>query len=310
MADRGEIKLREANINSLIELYHKAYADIISTIETATDAGKINKIRTMAAIKSQLRDLGDDVDAWVKKEIPQYYLDGANMATQDLKALGVDLDGPRGMTVINRDAVASLVDDTSLAFAQGLTGIARNAQMVLSKALKQQLNFIIAEGKLTGETLKVVSANVKQRLLDEGLTAIKDRAGRDWTFDRYAEMLVRTKAVESRNAGMQNKMVQYGYDLVQVSDHNSSHKECHKWEGKILSITGQTPGFDTTTTAEMQGLLHPNCQHAYNVISPELAAKTKAYENPYLKLSPEERKIADLKFANRNRSAAVDSVEQ
>lgn len=281
MADHGEVKLRDLKIKNLIDSYEQAYKNIVETILNETSAGKIRKAKVMATIRVQLKELGVSVDQWAKSEIPQYYLDGANVAIQDLRDMGVDLSGPKGLVPINKEAIASLVDTTNLAFADGLTGIMRNARTVVNDALKMQLNFIIANGELTGESLRTVKIAIKQQLTDSGLTAIRDRAGRKWSFDRYAEMLVRTKAVEARNAGLGDKMLQNGYDLVQVSNHNSSHPACAEWEGKILSLTGNTKGYPTLNDAQDAGLFHPNCQHAINVIIPELASKTKAYDNPY-----------------------------
>lgn len=281
MADHGEVKLRDVKIQALIDTYHTAYKGIVETIVGATTAGKINKARTLATIRAQLQELGDDVGSWVSKEIPQYYLDGANIAIQDLKAVGADVTGPKGLAAINKESIGYLVDDTRNAFATSLTAISRSASNLLSDAVKQQLRFIIADGSLNGDALKTVTDSVVQALKDQGLSALVDKGGRSWSFDDYAEMLVRTKAVESRNAGLQDKMLQNGYDLVQVSDHNSDHPECAAWEGEILSISGNTPGYDTTDDAEAQGLMHPNCQHAYNVMDDKLASKTQAYDNPY-----------------------------
>lgn len=281
MADRGEVKLRVGKIDDLVAIYENAYKDVIATIMDATTAGKIQRARTMITIRKQLTELGVDVDKWIQKEIPQYYIDGANVALQDLRALGVDLSATKGIIPMDKVAIASFTDDTALAFAQGLTGIARNAEIILGDAFKQQLNFIIADGKLKGDALKTVAGNVERKLREQGLTAITDRAGRGWDFDRYAEMLVRTKAVEARNTGLANKMLQNGYDLVQVSDHGSTHPACAEWEGEILSVTGNTPGYPTVADAEASGLFHPNCQHAINVINEELASKTIAYDNPF-----------------------------
>lgn len=277
----GEIKIRDLRIQDLIKTYEQTYANIVKTIVDETEAGKIRKAKTLATIKAQLTDLGVDVNKWVSSEIPQYYLDGANQAIQQLKAAGVELSGPKGLVPINKEAIATLVDSTNQSFASGLTAIARNAQTVVNSAVKQQISFTIAEGKLTGEARKTVAAGVVKNLEDNGIAALTDRAGRDWSFDRYADMLVRTKAVEARNAGLTDKMLQNGYDLVQVSDHGSTHAECAAWEGQILSITGNTPGYPTTDEAEADGLLHPNCEHAYNTIDPDLAALTEAYDNPY-----------------------------
>lgn len=302
MADHGEVKLRDVNIQKLIDQYHETYRNIVTTITDASTAGKINKARTMATIRAQLTDLGDNLDLWVQKEIPQYYLDGANIAVQDLKDMGANVSGPKGLAPINKESIAFLVDDTRNAFATSLTAVSRSASNILSDAVKQQVTAVLADGQLTGSARKTITASITETLKDNGLSALVDKGGREWSFDDYAEMLVRTKAVESRNVGLQDKMLQNGYDLVQVSDHNSDHPACEKWEGEILSISGNTPGYETTADAEADGLMHPNCQHAYNVIQPKLAAKTEAYDNPYNDLGTDEKKAADQAFQNRNKA--------
>ncbi len=310
MADRGPVKIREGKIEDLLSIYHRVYARIVQEIITATEAGQIQRARVMARIDAELRSLGVDVDEWVKKEIPAYYLDGANVAVQDLRALGVDVSKTSNFAVINREAIKALTDEVALNFAQGLTAMSRNARIILTDGFRQQLNFIIAEGRLTGDTRRQISRNLKARIQEEGITSIKDRAGRSWTFDRYTEMLARTKAVEARNQGLVNRMLESGYDLVQVTRHNTDHEACRFWEGKILSLTGRTkPGTKlpgglvvagTVDLARSRGLFHPNCKHAINVLVPSLAEKTHAYDNPYNKLSPAEKAKADAQFRNRN----------
>lgn len=299
MADHGEVKLRDVKIQALIDTYHQSYENIIKTIGDDAQAGKIYKARTLATIRAQLQDLGDSVDEWVKKEIPQYYLDGANVALQDLKHIGADISGPKGLAAVNKDAITVLIDETRNAFADSITAIARSAQGFVSDAVKQQIRAVLADGTLTGQARKDIAKNVVSAMEDNGLSALVDAGGRQWQFERYADMLVRTKAVEARNAGLQDKMLQNGYDLVQVSDHGATDV-CADWEGEILSITGNTDGYKTTDEAEADGLMHPNCRHAYNVIQPELAATTEAYDNPYNNLSAEDQQAADAAFRNRN----------
>lgn len=279
--NRTPVKIREGQIDILIQLYQSAYSNIVKDIINSTEAGKIQRARVMSRINHELEALGVDVNAWVAREIPQYYLDGANVAVQDLRALGIDVSKTSQMAVINREAIKALTDEVALSFAQGITGVSRNARAILNDAIKSQLNFIIAEGKLTGETRKAISAVVSQKLQDNGLTALVDKRGRNWTFDNYARMLVRTKAVEARNQGLTNRMLELGYDLVEVTNHGSDHPACARWEGEILSLTGQTDGYPTLAEAEADGLFHPNCEHAINPINRELAAKTNAYENPF-----------------------------
>ncbi len=283
MADRGEVKIREGRVDDLIVIYQQAYKQVVETIVDATDAGKIRKAQTLSVIRRQLTELGVDVDKWVRAELPKYYLDGATVVVEDLRQMGVDVSKTTGFAVVNREAIKALTDETALAFAEGITGIGRNASAVLSVALKQQLNSIIAQGKLTGETRKVISNGVKETLKENGLGVLIDKGGRKWDFDVYSRMLVRTKAVEARNQGLANRMLASGYDLVQVTRHGTEHPACQVWEGKILSLTGNTPGYPTLAEAKQGGLFHPNCKHAINAINPDLARKTHAYDNPYLR---------------------------
>lgn len=279
MADRGPVKIRQGRVDDLIALYKASYKKVVAEIEGATEAGQIQRARVMARINAELSRLGVDVDKWVKQEIPQYYLDGANAAVQDLRKLGIDTSRAAGSAVINRDAIQALTDDVSLSFAEGIRGVGRNAQRLLNDTLKRQLNFIYAEGRLTGETRKMISESVSKKLSEEGLAALVDAGGKSWTLETYSEMLVRTKGTEARNQGLANRMLQSGQDLVQVSDHNSDHPACEEWEGEILSLTGKTDGYATLDDATEAGLFHPNCEHAINVIELELAEKTEAY-NP------------------------------
>lgn len=281
MAYTGPVKIRDGQIEQLITLYKQTYAKLVQEITTATDSGKISKARVMARISQELEALGIEVDKWARREIPQYYLDGANLAQQDLRALGVDISKSKNFAVINQEAIKALTDDVALAFANSINAIYRNSSQLLSTAIKQQLNFTIAQGKLTGEARETISNNIKQVIQDNGITALTDKSGREWSFDTYARMLARTKAAEARNQGLTNRMLSSGYDLVQVSNHGTDHPACAAWEGRILSLTGKTPGFPTLAEASAAGLFHPNCEHAINVIVPELASKTIAYDNPY-----------------------------
>lgn len=290
MADRGPVKLREPGIQALIDLYFQVYTKITKEIITASAAGQIQRARLMVRINHELERLGVDVDKWIKTEIPKYYNDGAAIALQDLRKLGVDLTTSTSAP-INVRAIAALVDETRYAAFQAITGISKNVSNIVSQTQRQQLTMTIAEGKLTAETRKMISKALVQQIEDTGIGSLVDKSGREWSFDRYSNMLVRTKAVEARNEGLVNRMVQYGYDLVQISNHSTEHPACRKYEGKILSITGNTPTgtklaggytvFGSLAQAKADGLFHPHCKHAANVISPELAARTKAYENPF-----------------------------
>ena len=134
----------------------------------------------------------------------------------------------------------------------------------------------MAEGFIGGKALREVRQTIKGVLQEQGLDSLVDKGGRSWSLDRYSEMLFRTKAVETRNRGLANRMAENDYDLVQVSSHGAPDV-CGPWESKILSVTGNTPGYPTVADAEAGGLFHPNCKHAINVLIPSLSKLTRAY---------------------------------
>lgn len=276
----GEVKLNSARLKELARFYGTAIKQIEGEFRGATDFGLARRKAILANVRGALIQLKTQMDDWASVEIPSYYRDGINDAIKGLDKIGIAA-GTDQFTLVDRMAVQALVSDVQEGFAVSLEGVLRSSKRVLSVAEKEEIKQTLAQGVLTGEEQKRVAAQVKGVLQESGITSLTDKGGRNWDLDNYTQMLVRTKAVEARNTGLGNRMAENGFDLVQVSNHGSTHPECAAWEGEILSYTGKTPGYPTVADATAAGLFHPNCQHAINVITPELANKTNAYDNPY-----------------------------
>lgn len=272
------VVVNQANIDRLTQTFKDAYKSIYDEISTATDFGVANRKAILAQIEEILNELGTNAQEFVEKEVTAQYITGANQAVQQLKNVGADVSVAEGFNRIHTNAIAALVDDASRAFGESLTGVDRSAQLLLGKVSRETMTQKLAEGMIGGKARKEVAKVIKGTLQSQGLDALIDKGGNSWTLDRYADMLFRTKAVEARNRGLMNRMAENDYDLVQVSAHGATDV-CGDWEGKILSATGATPGYDTVADAEADGLFHPNCRHAINVLIPSLAKETQAY-NP------------------------------
>jgi hypothetical protein len=274
-----EVEVNEKNLQKIIGTYKAAYKDIVGEIAGATDWGVQNRKKILKQIEVILSELGENTNDWIKQEIPEYYELGADDAVKQLKNVRAPVAVETGFNQIHKDAIAALVDETAKAFAEGLVGVDRNAQLLLGRFSREALTQKMASGMVSGAALRNVKREMKGRLMEDGLAAIVDRGGRSWTLDRYSEMLFRTKVVETRNRGIANRLVENGYDLVQVSNHGkSSCPLCLPWQGKVLSSTGATRGYDTVIDAERAGLFHPNCRHAINVLVPKIAKMTRAYD--------------------------------
>ncbi len=285
------VTLNDEKIQELIRIYKRAVSRITENINEATTFDKLRRAQLLAQIQEIVQQLGTDINSWADENMTAYYREGFLEAQHELKRLGIDIEETAVFSVIDQEAVMALVDEVKLGFAESMRGVVRGVQRLFREADKMEINAILAEGVITGETQRKIAREIKLMLQDTGVTSLVDKAGRRWELETYTNMLVRTKAVEARNRGLGNRMAQYGFDLVQVSNHNSDHPECAFWEGKILSYTGKTPTgtklpgdyvvAGSFSQALAAGLFHPNCKHAINVFSPELAAKTKAYDNPY-----------------------------
>lgn len=281
-----EVAINEGSIEKVIAIYKKAYKEILGELEHATNFGIKNRLQILKQIEVILKDLGVDTAKIIRDEITRAYELGATESVEQLRYVGAEIKVARGFNRIHADAVEALVDDTQKSFLESLQGVKRSASQLLGKAVRQQITERLAVGTIGGKTLKDVQKSIIQTFREEGLTALTSTytnkngtvVNRQWSLEQYSEMLIRTKAVEARNRGLINRMAENGYDLVQVSAHAGCDL-CRPWEGKILSVTGQTKGFPTVEQAEKSGLFHPNCRHAINTLIPELAKVTNAY-NP------------------------------
>ncbi|HYD35537.1 MAG TPA: phage minor capsid protein [Vitreimonas sp.] len=283
MARPTEVPVNEREIARITSVYKNAYAGVLDSILKSPLLNNFHRTQVLAQIKEILKELGHETQDFTDGFIKARYESGFQDATTELSNMG--LLNKTGFSLIHKEAVSALVSETQMAFGESISGVYRSATNLLSQAVKEQIKARLAEGTITGETRKKISDTIKATLLDEGMSALVDKGGKQWTLDRYAEMLVRTKAVEARNTALANRMLENGYDLVEVSDHHSKHKSCADWEGKILSLTGSTPGYPTLDQAKKAGLFHPNCKHAINVIHFDLAAQTSAYSSRSLTYS-------------------------
>lgn len=270
--------LSDKELAKIVKLYKRAYKKIVSEINGATNFGIYNRRAILAQIEIVLEKLGANVKEFIEKEIPHHYKVGADAAVKQFQRQGVILQVDEGFNVIHKEAVMALIDDTTRAFAESITGVKRSATLLLNKAVKEEIKFRMAEGVISGSALRDIKSYVKGVLQDEGLASLIDKGGRKWSLDRYTEMLIRTKTVEARNTGLVNRVAENDYDLVQVSDHQGECELCRPWEGKILSLTGKTKGYSSLAEAESSGLFHPNCRHSINVVDQAIAKKTKAYD--------------------------------
>lgn len=266
--------MNEKAIRLLLLFHKKATREIIGILNSASIYTYEEKIKIQKEVNELLQITDEKTKKWLGREVRDAYKAGGKLGVNLL--LSTDLDANYKYTKADHEVVQTLIDGAAQHFAEAMSGVTRFTTQLLDEATKQRIRSIIAEGVITKATRKEISDRIAGELKD-GLIALRDRGGREWKFETYSEMLARTQLVKAGNEGMLNQLAFNNYDLVQVTDHFGSCDVCAPWEGKILSITGQTPGFETIQQAEDAGLFHPNCKHRYVPYHPDIADKSRAW---------------------------------
>ena len=251
------------NNQILIDIYKKAQLDIIRKVQeglSVNDDPKYFKT-ILNSINKILKSLKAQSDKEVEKMIDEIYRAGLSKADEHL----INLDG--GGT-----------------FAGSFGKIHTQAVRVLSNALEDrldsQINVVWKRSKfmfdqMTLESIRgtVIGYDTRQQssqklmsnLQKQGIQSFTDKLGRNWNLETYTNMCVRTASMEALNMGTANRLLEAGHDLVKVTTHKGACPRCQPWQGKILSLTGKTPGFSTLSQAKDSGLFHPNCRHSFGL---------------------------------------------
>lgn len=166
------------------------------------------------------------------------------------------------ISAINRQSIAVLVDNLTSSLDGAAVQIGRRADDVFRReGLRQAL------GQITDELPESeAAAQLRDRLVREGMSTFRDRSGRHWDLERYARMVVRTTTAEAHAQGVVAQMLSRGFDLVEViGEGNCPHHPknpdhpCRAYPGKVFSLTGATEGYPKLPSTPPW---HPACRHS------------------------------------------------
>jgi len=254
------VLLSEAEAQRLAKLYMQAELEILRELDRAMARG--NDLRYLRSLLENVQhiteELLDGTRTWVEQAVPRVYRQGLDEAERQLQKAGL---APRfGFGAVHQQAVKLLADNTFQRLTDVVQVIGRRVEDVYREvALETTRQSIIGY-----KTVQEVAREFKDNLRARGITGFTDAAGRRWNMSTYAEMVARTTTAEAHWQGTANRLLESGHDLVKVSTHGSACEKCQPWEGKILSLTGKTPGYPTLAEAKEAGLLHPRCRHTYS----------------------------------------------
>lgn len=97
-----------------------------------------------------------------------------------------------------------------------------------------------------------------------GIPSIIDKAGRQWSTEAYANMVIRSNTRRVTTEVQMERAKEYGVDLIEISAHAGARPLCEPYQGRIFSLSGSSekyPAFSSTSYGEPAGLFGINCGH-------------------------------------------------
>lgn len=276
----------EEQAKRLISLYRHAESDIVSRLQRmidkyGTDAGKKPSVRLLRQQYKVIRRELKRLDAAGRREaatmVGKTYNGGFAVARRQLKDAGIVSGLSAEMSGVHKKALAVYSEQVQSRLSDLVTSAGRTVGDIYRQL---QLNTTMAGAVAGTQTLRHVQDKMACLAEKGGLISFVDSAGRNWNMGSYVEMLSRTTLMQVHNAATWNEFAAHGEDLIQISYHTPTCALCAPWNGKVLSLTGKTPGYPTLAEAEGAGLFHPNCVTGDNIVSAELieACFARRYE--------------------------------
>ncbi len=247
-------QLSEAQARRLIQLYTDAEREILTEYNKALLKG--NDLKNLTALKNNVAAIRKDLLAggrtWCEEAVSTVYQ--AAMAEVDKGLVAEIAFGAihqQAMQVLAENAYARL-QDVDLVIGRRADDVYRN------------LALEAVRGDVAGyQTWKQTAKRYREMLAEKGITGFKDAAGREWNMRSYTEMVARTTTREVMINGTANRLLEHGQDLAEITGGSAKNtcEICKGWTGRIVSLTGKTPGYPTLDDARAAGLFHPRCTH-------------------------------------------------
>lgn len=251
-SDKQVNQITEQQAQRLIQLYTDAEREILAELNRALLKGNQTDLLKgmLQNVQVILKDLQAGSLSWCEDAIPALYLDGAKYADGQLTS-----KASIGFGAIHQQAMQVLADNVFQRLDHIGTVIGRQVQDIY-----RQMQLDVIKGSVAGfDSVQKTAKKYRENLASVGVTGLKDKAGRNWNMKTYASMVARTATMEAHLQGTATRLLELGQDLVEVSSHINACEYCQPWQGKVLSLTGKTPGYPTLDEAKEQGLFHPNC---------------------------------------------------
>jgi len=291
--------LSDAQAQRLIKLYTEAEAEILQEINrlllgTPKDYSLAWQQTVLQRAQQIKADLLKGSRAWCQEAIPASYMQGVEWADKDPLA-GKEVRA--GFGSVHQQAVEVLADNAYSRLEDVVHVVGRNVDDIYRKVALEA-----ARGAVIGsKTTRQAAQDIRKDLAERGITGFVDKAGHSWNMRRYAKVLAQETTNGAFRQGTINRMQEKGHDLVRISAHAGSCKQCQPYQGQTFSLTGEDKEFPALSSAK--GLFHVGCLHVISLAPEEkdrFIGRLQGKEGGAAR-DAEIRRLAD-KWNSRNKS--------
>lgn len=265
----------ERQIQQLIGIYRQGFEEVLRIIVEKDAKGQWTRYHKdlMLDIQAVLRQLDQHADQWIAQTVGQSYSQATATTAAFLMGVGIAVAETPEFAQVHRRAIDVI--------AQNMSGNLRDATQFVGRQTQDMFRRVGLEATArkyaAGATVRDMKKEVIRRLVDQGQTAMIDRAGRRWRLDSYAEMVARTTTREAASVATLNTCREFGLDLVQISQHYPTCPLCAVIQGRAYSISGEDKRYPRYTD-EVRIPKHPHCRHSVHPYVRELDDNAAAME--------------------------------
>lgn len=268
--------INEALMNDILMIYSDAEDKMLKAVAKRVAKGiksegwNETKLKDTQKLKKEIEAILGDTKKLSSATISKGIIDAYKSGTEEVdgvkgthKTVLDELDIPMNLKMLVL-STNHLLDNASF--------------QVLRKSndVYQQVMAHATTGLLAGTDTRIQAS---QKMLNEyaskGITTFVDKAGRNWDLSSYAEMCARTVGSHAALQGHIDRQIEVGEDLVKVSSIGTTCPICQRWQGVVLSISGNSPKYHSLDEAKSSGLFHPNCKHTLVMYVPGLDEGTE-----------------------------------
>lgn len=243
---------REAEAERIDQMYDEVEDIVIALLVAAYAAGIPSGVSAATAeAKVILWQAYEQAQVWIQEAVPELYGEQVGISGPIIDGLITTSDAQfRSMT----ETAIRRIDDLA---AQFYAADARRAALT---------EFQKARAGLTAQEL---AKEMERTLRDSGITGFTDAAGRKWKLKTYAEMAARTTTMEAEVAGVKDRVVSEGRDLVNIVGPLDYPDGCPpSVMGGPYSVSGATTSYQGRDIMTLDaarsyyGVFHPRCRHS------------------------------------------------